>query len=179
MPDIRDSNLIQGVRVAHLQAFADERGRFLESFRRSWFPERSWEHMQTNRSNSRQGVLRGLHFHHRQVDYWYLVEGSIRVGLYDLRRSSPTRGRGEMFDITAEEPRGLFVPVGVAHGFLALTDAVLTYIVDQYYDDSDEFGVAWNDPQLALPWGTETPTLSPRDLANPLLRDIPEDQLPG
>jgi dTDP-4-dehydrorhamnose 3,5-epimerase len=72
----------------------------------------------------------------------------------------------------------VYVPEGVAHGFLALTDAVLTYVVDNYFDGTDEFGVAWDDPDIAMPWGTTSPFLSPRDRSNPRLRDIPEDSLP-
>jgi len=70
------------------------------------------------------------------------------------------------------------VPIGVAHGFLALTDATLTYLVDNYYDGADEFGLAWNDPALNLPWGVEAPLLSSRDAQNPLLKDIPATDLP-
>jgi dTDP-4-dehydrorhamnose 3,5-epimerase len=77
-----------------------------------------------------------------------------------------------------DDQLGLFIPIGVAHGFLALTDATLTYVVDNYYDGRDEFGVAWNDPDLGLDWGTSTPTISPRDQANPRLRDIPAAALP-
>ena len=81
-------------------------------------------------------------------------------------------------ELTAEEPLGLFIPVGVAHGFLALTDASLAYLVDNYYDGTDEHGVAWNDPEIALPWGVDTPILSERDADNPLLEDVPAGNLP-
>jgi dTDP-4-dehydrorhamnose 3,5-epimerase len=73
---------------------------------------------------------------------------------------------------------GLFIPIGVAHGFLALVNSTLTYLVNEYYDGADELGVAWNDPDLGLDWGIEEPVLSPRDLRNPRLRDIPPDLLP-
>lgn len=179
MPEIRESNRIAGVRFVHLVEHADERGRFVETFRREWFPERGWTSVQGNRSDSRRGVLRGLHFHHRQIDYWYPLSGRIRVGLYDLRRSSPTRGAGEILDVGADRPVGIFIPVGVAHGFLALEDAVLTYVVDNYYDASDELGVAWNDPDVGLDWGIREPLLSPRDARNPRLREIPADRLPA
>jgi dTDP-4-dehydrorhamnose 3,5-epimerase len=176
--EISESTRIAGVKLVRLKSFADKRGRFLETFRKEWFPERTWDHVQGNRSDSKAGVLRGLHYHFRQIDYWYLVSGSIRIGLYDLRRSSPTRGVGKTVEITETEPFGVFVPVGVAHGFLALEDSTLTYLVDDYYDDSDEFGVAWDDPDIGLDWGTTSPLLSPRDVKNPRLRDIPEDRLP-
>jgi dTDP-4-dehydrorhamnose 3,5-epimerase len=74
---------------------------------------------------------------------------------------------------------GLFVPVGVAHGFLALTDCTLMYLVNNYYDaGADERGVAWNDPDINMAWGIDSPMLSPRDLQNRFLRDIPPGELP-
>ena len=179
MPDIRESATIAGVKLVHLQSFDDERGRFLETFRTEWFPERVWNDVQTNRSDSKKNVLRGLHFHHKQVDYWYLLSGAVRVGLYDLRRSSSTRGAGEVIDLSDKEPMGVFVPVGVAHGYLALTDSVITYVVDNYYDNRDEHGVAWNDPDIGLNWGVESPLLSPRDQKNVNLAQIAVEQLPG
>lgn len=176
--NVRESSLIRGVRVVELASFADERGRFLESFRKEWFPEISWDVIQANRSDSRKNVLRGLHFHLHQVDYWYPAFGRLQVALYDLRRGSPTRGAREVFEIGESEPMGVLVPPGVAHGFLALSDATLTYLVDRYYDPGDEYGVAWNDPTVAVPWNTDSPLLSERDRKNPLLEEIPADRLP-
>lgn len=177
MPQLQATK-IKDVYTVPLRVFEDERGRFMETFRKEWFPFRSWDVVQTNRSDSRAGVLRGLHFHHRQVDYWHVVAGTIRVGLYDLRPGSPTRGVAHTLEMEASHPLGLFIPVGVAHGFLALTDVTLTYVVDNYFDSSDEFGIAWNDPVVAMPWGIETPLLSPRDAGNPFLSDILPEDLP-
>jgi dTDP-4-dehydrorhamnose 3,5-epimerase len=170
---------ITGVYVVTLRAYEDARGRFMETFRREWFPGVNWDRMQTNRSDSRAGVLRGLHYHHRQIDYWIVMQGTIRVGLADLRPSSPTFGAATTLDMGEANMVGLFIPSGVAHGFVALTDATLTYIVNNYYDGADEHGVAWDDPDLALAWGVNAPLLSPRDQANPRLRDIPTERLPG
>lgn len=178
MTEIIESSTIPGVKLVKFRIFSDERGRFMETFRKDWFPERSWEVIQTNRSESAAGVLRGLHFHHRQVDYWQVVSGSIRVALADLRRQSPARGHVETVDLDAATPMALFIPVGVAHGFVARTDATLLYMVDNYYDGSDELGIAWNDPELAIPWGIETPTLSDRDRANPTLSAVDPERLP-
>ena len=179
MADIRESETIQGVLRVTLTPYGDERGRFVETFRKAWFPQRGWGAVQANASYSKSGVLRGLHYHHRQIDYWFVVSGRVRVGLADLRASSPTSGRCEAFELSSEDPTGLYIPVGVAHGFVSLTDVVLTYLVDNYYDSTDEHGVAWNDPDIGLAWGVEHPSLSPRDAANPLLRDIPSGRLPG
>lgn len=180
MTHIEESQIISGVYLAHLTAFSDERGRFLETFRKEWFPQRSWEKIQMNRSESKANVLRGLHYHFNQVDYWYVHSGEIRVGLVDLRPLSPTYMTAQTLDIEGGNGVGIFIPVGVAHGFLALTDAVHTYVVDNYYDGGkDEFGVAWNDPDLGLDWKiSEPPLISKRDASNLRLRDIPVEQLP-
>lgn len=178
MTHIEDFAPIYGVKIARLTARTDERGQFIETFRQEWFPERTWERVQTNRSDSKAGVLRGLHYHHCQVDYWYVPFGTIRVGLADLRPGSPSYMQSAVLELGEAEPMGVFIPIGVAHGFLALTDATLTYLVDNYYDNSDENGVAWNDPQLQVPWGVDEPVLSGRDQQNLFLRDIPADNLP-
>jgi len=178
MPQIEESNLIKDVQIVTLKPFGDERGRFMETFRTEWFPQRSWEIIQTNRSDSKAGVLRGLHYHFKQVDYWYVVNGKIRAGLVDIRPGSPTYGAVQTVEMGEENQVGLFVPIGVAHGFVTLTDATLTYIVDNYYDSHDEFGVAWNDLDIAIPWGIESPVVSPRDLQNPRLKDIPPENMP-
>ncbi len=172
MPQIHESPFIKGVLTVHLRPFVDERGQFVETFRKEWFPFRSWDIIQSNRSDSVASVLRGLHFHKNQVDYWHVSRGSIRAGLVDLRLDSPSYLTTQTIDMHAEEPMGLYIPIGVAHGFLSLTDCTLNYIVDNYYDSSDEYGVAWNDPQINLDWGTDNPTISQRDRQNPLLEDL-------
>jgi dTDP-4-dehydrorhamnose 3,5-epimerase len=179
VPEIIASPHIQDVRTVHFKVFADARGQFMETFRTEWFPDRSWQVIQSNRSHSAAGVLRGLHYHHRQVDYWQVMGGSIRIALADLRAWSSTYRATQIIDINAEMPVGLYIPVGVAHGFYAKTSASLLYLVDNYYDNSDELGVAWNDPQLAINWGVQSPILSERDAKNPFLADIPPDRLPS
>ncbi len=178
MAQLRELEAIGGVWVAELVVREDERGRFVETFRKEWFPERSWDRIQTNRSDSKAGVLRGLHYHFNQVDYWYAPRGHIRVGLADLRPDSPTYRHSAVIEMGEEQPIGLFIPIGVAHGFLTLSDATLTYLVDNYYDSSDEHGVRWDDPDLRVPWGVEAPILSQRDAQNPLLAELTPDQLP-
>ena len=169
---------IADVQVVELRPWKDDRGEFVELFRKEWFPQRGWERMQSNRSISRAGVLRGLHYHKKQVDYWFVMAGRLRVGLADLRPDSETYLQSATLDLSGDDPRGLFIPVGVAHGFVALTDVTLTYVVDNYYDGGDEFGVAWNDPQLAIEWRVEAPIISDRDAANPTLGEILAERLP-
>ena len=180
MANFIESSVIPGVLLAELRPFADDRGRFTETFRKEWFPQRAWNSVQMNRSDSCAGVLRGLHYHFDQVDYWYLAAGRIRVGLADLRRSSPAFRCTETIALDAADNRGLYIPSGVAHGFLALTDVTLFYVVDNYYDGGrDEFGLAWDDPDVAVPWQPPAPpVLSGRDAANPRFNAIPFDALP-
>jgi dTDP-4-dehydrorhamnose 3,5-epimerase len=114
------------------------------------------------------------------VDYWIVLRGQIRVGLADLRRSSPTYLRTQTLEMGETHTLGLFIPAGVAHGFLALTDSSLLYVVDHYYDGGqDEHGVAWDDPDLCIEWGNcIAPVLSPRDAANLRLKDMAAERLP-
>ena len=173
-----ESSTIKGVYLAHMQAFGDDRGRFMETFRKEWFPQRSWNIVQTNRSESTANVLRGLHYHFKQVDYWCVMHGQLRAALLDIRPDSPTFRQHQTVDMGGENFVGLYIPVGVAHGFAAMTDVVLSYIVDNYYDNSDEFGIAWNDPAFAIDWGVDDPVLSGRDAGNPCLKELLPERLP-
>lgn len=175
------SPLIAGVFTVTIRAYSDERGRFMETFRKEWFPQVNWDKFQTNRSDSVAGVLRGLHYHFYQVDYWVVPKGSIRAVMVDLRPHAPTFRATQVIELGEEHNLGLFIPTGVAHGFYALTDCTLMYIVNNYYGDgSDERGVAWDDPALGVDWGLadRTPILSQRDRENRRLADIPAEQLP-
>ena len=170
---------IVDVRLVDLNVIGDARGSFTELFRPEWFPEVCWDQVQCNRSLSTKGVLRGLHFHLRQVDFWICLKGRIKIGLYDLRRSSPSRGTGLTFDMSAEGATGLLIPEGVAHGYAALTDATIHYVVNRYYDNLDEFGVAWDDPDLELDWSSDDLDLAElivteRDATNPRLSELKE-----
>lgn len=171
--EIHPLESIEGVQSVELRAAQDERGSFRETFRRSWFPEVDWSELQQNHSSSRCGVLRGLHFHRQQCDYWYPAEGRLRVGLVDLRRASPTFRASAMLELDATAPRGLLIPQGVAHGFYASSQCVLLYIVNRDYRGADdEFGLAWDDEQFALDWGADSPTISERDQDNPTFSEL-------
>lgn len=160
---------IAGVHLVHLTSHDDPRGSFTEIYRREWVPE-GREMLQANVSRSAPGVLRGLHFHRRQADYWYFVSGVAFVGLFDLREGSPTHGRKAELRIDAEQDRvGLFLPPGVAHGFCAETEVRMLYLVDAYFEGADEFGLAWDDLRVGIAWPVAKPILSERDRANPPL----------
>ncbi|MCU1374333.1 MAG: dTDP-4-dehydrorhamnose 3,5-epimerase-like enzyme [Actinomycetia bacterium] len=158
--------MIAGVVVHPLTIHADERGRFIETYRKEWVPG-AREMIQANRGDRQAGCVVGLHFHRKQADWWYVVEGSARVVLHDLRVGSPTDGETMVFDQTADVPTGVYIPPGVAHGFASLSDVTLTYLVDGYYDPADELGVAWDDPAIGAEWGLTAPVLSARDQALP------------
>ena len=156
----------------------DSRGRFAETWRSNWFPDFDTTQLQTNRSDSRPGVLRGLHYHQLQFDYWQVVQGEIEVGLADLRTGSPSFLKVEVITLGADSGVGMFIPPGVAHGFHSHRGATLTYLVNRYYTGSDEYSVIWNDPDLAVPWSCKSPILSPRDSQAPRWRDVAESDKP-
>jgi dTDP-4-dehydrorhamnose 3,5-epimerase len=163
---------IPGVELVRLPVWPDDRGWFREVFRSVWAPEQFKGDVQLNLSLTRAGGLRGLHFHRVQSDWWVPVSGSIRAVVADLRPESPAFLRTSVLDLSADEPLCLFVPPMVAHGFLALTDAKLLYAVNRFYDGTDEQGVAWDDPTLAVNWGTGQPVLSERDMKNPGVKEL-------
>jgi dTDP-4-dehydrorhamnose 3,5-epimerase len=177
MPELIPSTVIDDVIVVRPDVHGDERGRFVETYRRSWFPDRP-EMIQGNRSEKQAGALVGLHFHLHQADYWYALRGTVRVVLHDLRVGSRTDGATEVIDLDGDVDQGVYIPPGVAHGFAALSDVLLTYLVDDYYDDSDEHGLAWDDPAVTADWGVTDPILSKRDQGNPRRDDIPDDIRP-
>ncbi len=80
--------------------------------------------------------------------------------------------------VLEDDDHGIFIPPGVAHGFAALTDLTLIYLVDNYYNANDELGVAWDDPDVGADWGVSEPVLSDRDRKNPRRSEIPEALLP-
>lgn len=169
---------IAGVVLVTPDGHGDERGRFAETYRRSWFPH-GREMVQGNRSDKAAGAVVGLHYHLHQADYWYAVRGVARVVLHDLRAGSPTEGATWAFDIGEANEVGVYIPPGVGHGFGAVTDLTMTYLVDAYYDPADELGVAWDDPDVGADWGVPLPpVLSARDQCMPRRAELPADLVP-
>jgi dTDP-4-dehydrorhamnose 3,5-epimerase len=164
--------VLHGAKLIPLRAHADPRGSLTEVFREAWLPDPP-RMVQANLSRSQTGVLRGLHFHRDQADYWIPVSGVAFVGLYDLREGSPTsRRKAEIRIDPASDPAGLYLPPGLAHGFYAETDLTLLYLVDREFTGDDEFGVAWDDPDVGIEWPSPEPTLSDRDRKNPSLAEV-------
>jgi dTDP-4-dehydrorhamnose 3,5-epimerase len=146
--------------VFPLRRLGDDRGWFSELARDSTLPKPI---KQANLAFSRQGVIRGLHFHERgQDDLFVCLQGMVRVVVLD-------RETGDTFtrDIGDDNPEAIYVPGHHAHGYEALTDALFCYLVTEEYEpaDPDEQGIPWNDPRVVDLWSTRSPLLSERDRA--------------
>jgi dTDP-4-dehydrorhamnose 3,5-epimerase len=159
------------------RVFADGRGFFLESYRREAFREIGIDadFVQDNHSRSVRGTIRALHFqaHPGQPKLVRVARGSAWDVVVDLRRSSPTFGEWEAVELDDARNLQLYVPIGFAHGFCALSDVVdLVYKVGSYYDAATERGIAWDDSALAIPWPSDSATVSERDRQNPTFAEI-------
>ncbi len=164
---------LRGVVRTQVDLRADERGSFGELWRNSWTEGLGLEFVQANISRSSAGVMRGLHFHERQWDLWVFLAGHAQVALVDLReRIAGSTASPPTLVEELGEGQGLLIPPGVAHGFWALDEVSLLYLVTNEYDGTDEHGFAWNDPLAAVAWPGNAPILSERDAAAPLLRDV-------
>ena len=184
MATFEPSEVIDGIVVVTPDVFGDDRGIFVETYRREWFPK-GREMIQGNRADRKAGAIVGLHYHLHQADFWYVPFGLARVVLHDLREGSPTDGATLTLDLGSDpagggphDHRGVYIPPGVAHGFGSLTDMTITYLVDGYYNPADELGVAWDDPEIGADWGLVDPVLSGRDQANPKRSALPVDRRP-
>ncbi len=145
--------MIEGVVVKDLVTHVDERGYFRELIRvtddffREGFGQ--WSH-----SMMHQGVVKAWHIHHRQIDWWYVAGGVLKVGLHDKRPDSPTCGRTMELLLGENQPaRILRIPPGVAHGCRCLSGpAHLFYITSRVYDPGDEGRIPHDDPEIGYDW---------------------------
>jgi dTDP-4-dehydrorhamnose 3,5-epimerase len=181
---------LPGVRYGSIARFADERGSFRELWKASThggiLPFDAGEpagaaprFVQANLSASAPGVLRGLHFHQRQLDHWIVATGRAFVAVVDVRPMlADPEARPAVETRVLEADDWIDIPAGVAHGFLALEPLELIYLVTNEYDGSDELGFAWDDATAAVDWPAVTatpdgrPILSGRDQTNPSLADL-------
>lgn len=178
---------IPGVAWGAVVRHGDARGSFRELWRASAFrdldaaaaglPDAAF--VQANLSTSAIGVLRGLHFHRRQLDHWIVATGRALVALVDVRPLVVDPSARPIVETRRLDADGtVTIPAGVAHGFLALEPLELVYLVTNEFDGSDELGFAWDDPTAAVPWppvpGTADgrPILSARDQSNPALLEL-------
>ena len=170
---------ISGVLVVEPVVHRDPRGFFLESWHAEKYRAGGVDavFVQDNHSQSARDTLRGLHAQHprAQGKLVRVIAGEIWDVAVDVRRGSPTFGRHIAAILSAENHRQLWVPPGFLHGFVVTSDAAqVEYKCTEIYRPEDEFCVAWNDPELAIPWPVASPVLSPRDAAAPPLARVRE-----
>jgi len=164
---------IKGVWVIEPKVFIDERGYFMESYKKELFEQHigKVEFIQDNESQSTRGVLRGLHYQtgeYAQAKLVRALKGRVLDVIVDLRISSPTFGKSLSVELTEENKKQFFVPRGFAHGFLVLSEeAIFSYKVDNAYAPAYEASLLWNDPALNIDWGIkeEELILSAKDKA--------------
>ncbi len=167
-----ESTEIDGVLILRPRVFADPRGHFLETYNKVAFQKATGlmlDFTQDNESLSSTGVLRGLHFQehpHAQGKLVRVSRGAVIDVAVDIRAGSPTLGRHVMVRLDDREKKMLWVPPGLAHGFLALEDDTLFhYKCSAHYHQPSERTIRWDDPQLAIPWPEQAPLVSEKDIA--------------
>lgn len=148
---------IEGVFIIDVKTYGDERGYFMETYKRPDFVAGGIpnEFVQDNQSKSSKGVLRGLHFqwHYQQAKLVRVTKGKVYDVAVDLRKGSPTWGKYVGVILSEENKRQFFIPRGFAHGFLVLSDvAEFCYKCDEVYHPEDEGGIPYNDPDIHVAW---------------------------
>jgi len=168
---------IEGLVLIEPTVHPDDRGFFFETYRRNEYAALGIdvEFVQDNHSRSVRGTIRALHFQVApgQAKLIRAARGSVYDVAVDLRSGSSTFGQYEAFELSDENARQIFVPVGFAHGFCVTSEiADVTYKVSTYYDPPTERGIKFDDPAIGIPWPTDEPLVSDRDRENPTLREI-------
>lgn len=160
----------EGIWLFTPRVFSDDRGHFFESFNQRDFEETigyAVTFVQDNESSSHKDVLRGLHFQLPPMAQGKLVRvlrGSVLDVAVDLRKESPTYGAHVKVLLSAENKQQLWIPPGFAHGFVSLEQGTqFAYKCTNYYAPETEGTIQWNDPDLAIDWGVETPVISQKD----------------
>jgi dTDP-4-dehydrorhamnose 3,5-epimerase len=168
---------IEGLALLEPEVHGDERGFLVETFRADDWAESGIdvEFVQENHSRSVRNTLRGIHFQTSpgQAKLVRCVRGTIWDVAVDLRRDSPTFGQWEGQEISDENHRAIWIPVGFGHGFCVLSDlADVTYQLSSYFDPATEAGIAWDDPEVGIEWPVSEPLLSERDKQAPSLAEV-------
>ena len=168
---------ISGLKVIKPRLYGDDRGYFLELYKRSDFSKAGIRELfvQDNYSQSVKGVLRGLHYQKNPTAQGKLVsciKGMIYDVAIDIRKGSPHYGKWAAVELTEENKYLLYVPPGFAHGFQVISDsAAVMYKCTQEYSAVDDRGVIWNDPDINVVWPLKNPLLSEKDKMHPPLTD--------
>jgi dTDP-4-dehydrorhamnose 3,5-epimerase len=168
---------LDGVVIVDTKSYGDSRGAFMETYQQQAFAEAgiTATFVQDNQSSSVRNVVRGLHLQHErpQAKLVRVIAGAVFDVAVDVRPGSPTFGKWTGLELSAKNRRQLFIPRGLAHGFLVLSEQVtFAYKCDEFYFPADEGGLAWDDPALAIAWplaSGATPLLSERDRRWPTL----------
>lgn len=171
---------IEGVVIIEPKMFNDNRGYFFESFSQREFNEKisNITFVQDNESKSSYGVLRGLHFQkppYAQSKLVRVVKGAVLDIAVDIRKYSPTFGKYESCLLTEENHKQFFLPKGMAHGFVVLSDeAIFQYKCDEFYHPESEGAIIWNDPTINIDWNIDTNDiiLSEKDKYHKTLREL-------
>ena len=176
------STAIDAVKVVTPKLIADARGSFCETYNQERFAEHGMaaNFVQDNQSSSSAiGTIRGLHFQGHpaaQAKLIRVLKGRIFDVAVDLRCSSPTYGKWVAEEVSAENRKQIFIPVGFAHGFCTLEiDTLVFYKASDFYSPPNDFGVAWDDPDLGIDWpvAPSIATLSDRDRRMPAFKSLP------
>lgn len=169
---------IPGIVLIEPEVFGDERGFFMETFKKSEFEVNGvgGDFVQDNHSRSRRNVLRGLHYQEgdsAQAKLVRCVRGEIFDVAVDMRKNSPTYLKWVSANLSESNRRMLYIPAGFAHGFCVISDeAEMIYKCSKEYDPRSEKGVLWNDEAIGILWPITDPLLSPKDAAHPRVADI-------
>ncbi len=178
MPIAVTKTPLEGVVLIDPKCVQDDRGFFMESWHARDFAAAglAMAFVQDNHSRSGRGVLRGLHYQDMSAPIGKLVRctvGRVFDVAVDLRFGSPTFGRWVGVELSADNKREIYVPVGFGHGFQALSDvAEIQYKQTNFYNPSAEGTVAWNDPDIGIEWPLPDPILSPKDRLGKSLKDF-------
>lgn len=178
-----EETAIPGVIVATPDFYPDERGFFTEAYQaqRYFAGGIKVSFVQDNRSRSRKGVLRGLHFqlHKPQAKLVECVEGRIWDVAVDIRVGSPTFKKWVGVELSAENRKQLFIPAGFAHGFCVLSEeCLIAYKCSDFFDPKDDRGILWNDSSVGIEWPVENPILSHKDSVRRPFADLADTELP-
>lgn len=169
---------IKDVYVIECKKFEDKRGYFMETYKQADFEQAglNYNFIQDNQSRSSYGVLRGLHFQksYPQAKLVRCIEGKVFDIAVDLRPGSSTYGQYESIILDAELGNQFMIPCGFAHGFLVLSEtATFCYKCDEFYHADDNFGIRYDDPDIAVKWPeVKEKILSDKDLVLPYLKDL-------
>ena len=172
---------IDDVKIIEPKVFGDERGYFMESFRDNWFRENCADvtFVQDNRSRSKQGILRGMHYQLNQTQgkLVSVTDGAVFDVAVDMRKHSKTYGQWVGALLSAQNKRMLWVPAGFAHGFYVTSEsAEFSYKCTDYYHPESEVSLAWDDPTVGIDWplvNDLAPSLSAKDQQGLAFADAP------